>query len=410
MSQQGYHIIEKCRVCGSAGLSKVIDLGMQPLANAFLTEEEIPEEKLFPLTLCRCRDCTHVQLRETVDPELMFRNYVYVSSTSPTFVSHFEKFAEDMVARLGLGPGSLVVDIGSNDGILLKPFQERGCAVMGVDPAVQIASQATLSGITTLCEFFTRDTARRIREDVGPANLVTATNVFAHTEEIYPILSAVKDLLAEGGVFVIEVPYVMSFLNTGLFDTIYHEHISYWSARALHAAATRAGFRIVRVEKVTTHGGSIRVTFKPSDQTDIVDEDVARFINEQVEDSLKSSDIFERFHRAVIVRRDKIVKFVKQERERGKRFVGYGAPAKGNTALNFYGLTDQDIEFIVDDSSWKQSLLTPGTHIPVVDLDYLLSLSPEEHPHYVAVLAWNYFEEIQQKLKEHGFTATCITL
>lgn len=378
--------VTHCRACKRRRFNRILDLGKTPPANAFLKNlqpKTIKQEQWFPLRLTLCRECSLVQLEDIVNPSLLFRNYVYVSSTSKVFVNHFEQLAKDLKRRFRLNPTSLVIDIGSNDGILLKPLKKLGVGVLGIEPATKIARLATKAGIKTIPEFFTPRLARTLRKQ---ADVVTATNVFAHVHDLDELMEAVNVALKPEGVFMIEAPYLVDFLTKNLFDTVYHEHLSYFAVRPLRVLFHRLGFEIFDVQKVESHGGSLRVFVKRQGSTRPVLPSVSRF--EANEKKLKFDTLlpYRSFAERVEKNKKALNTLLQSLKRSGKRLAGYGAPAKGNTLLNYFGITSRLLDFIVDDSRWKQGLYTPGTHIPVVDSSKLYENSPD----YLLILAWNF--------------------
>ncbi len=402
MTRSGLKLSEKlsqektvCRVCTGADLKHILSLGSTPLANAFLKPEHKSEpEHSFPLGLVLCQSCGFAQLSHVVSPELLFRDYVYVSSTSPSFVAHFEELAAALTERFSFGRAPLVVDIGSNDGILLRPFKQRGWAVLGVDPAVKIAGQAAEQGIPTLPLFFTPELALDIRQNHGAASLVTATSVFPHIDDLDAVLEGVKKLLAPDGVFLVEAYSLKDLVEKNLFDTIYHEHLSYFTVSTLEKLFGRNGMEIFDVEKTDTHGGSLRVFTQkvggPRTRTQRPDE----FRKEEARCGLADPETYAAFAERIARNRVHLIELLASLKQQGKTIVGYGAPAKSSTLLNYFGIGPETLEYIVDDSAWKQGLLTPGSRIPVVDAGAL----ERQKPDYVLILAWNFAEPIMKKL------------
>lgn len=391
---------EQCRACKGTALTRILSLGVQPPANAFLHVEDLDRPELaFPLDVWFCRECSLVQMRDIVSPELLFKNYVYVSSMSPAFMAHFASFAESVAGRFGLGASSLVMDIGSNDGILLRPFQERGIQVLGVDPAEKIAAAATADGIETIPAFFTKKVAEDIIGRHGHAAVVTANNVFAHINDLDEIVAGVKILLAPDGVFVTESAYLVDFLEQNLFDTVYHEHLSYFSVSSLRVLLERLGMKIIDVEHVGSHGGSLRVYAAPHESAHLVGESVERFIADERARGLATLGVYEDFGRRVAENKVLLTDLLKKLKADGKHIAGYGAPAKGNTLLNYFGIGVETLDYIVDDSTWKQGLFSPGMHIPVVSAEKLRDARPD----YILILAWNFAGPIMKKLE--GFSA-----
>lgn len=387
---------EQCRGCKGVSFARVLSLGAQPLANAFLRAEDLGKPELaFPLEVYFCRDCALVQLCDIVSPELLFKHYVYVSSTSPFFTAHFKSFAESAARRFHLTSRSLVVDIGSNDGILLKPFTELGIRVLGVDPAEKIAALATARGIETLPHFFTPEVARDIAARQGRAAIITATNVFAHVNDLDELVAGVRILLADDGVFIIEAPYLVDFLEKNLFDTVYHEHLSYFSVSSLKTLLERLGMKIIDVEKVESHGGSLRVFAEAQDVAYPVNDAVAHFIADEESRGLESIMVYEEFAKRVEQNKRELTALLKKIKTEGKTIAGYGAPAKGNTLLNYFGIGADMLDYIVDDSAWKQGLYTPGMHIPVVSAKKLSEVRPD----YILILAWNFAPSLMQRMQ-----------
>ena len=385
---------DSCRICDGTKLSKVLSLGPTPLANAFLESQEArAAEMYYPLDAYLCRDCGLLQLLDVVSPEVLFKDYVYVSSTSPAFVAHFRDFAEKAFERFSLNRESLVVDIGSNDGILLTPFKRKGVRVLGVEPDETIARMARRGGIDTITEFWGPDVAQRVAKRYGCADLITATNVFAHIDDIHAVLRGVKTLLKPEGVFVIEVPYLADFLKKNLFDTVYHEHLSYFSLAALQAFFTRTRMTIIDVEQVPTHGGSLRVFAARKGSRHFVHARVGKLMMREEKQRLRDGKTFERYNLRILLNRAKLLSLLSGLKRRGKRIAGYGAPAKGNTLLNFFSVGRELLDYIVDDSPFKQGKHAPGKLIPVVSSEVLKRNPPD----YLLILAWNFAEPIMKK-------------
>ena len=383
-----------CRVCRGAALTKVLSFGPTPLANTFLRADALHEpEQYFPLDAYLCKECGLLQLCDVVSPEVLFKDYVYVSSTSPVFVAHFNEFAERMYVRFGLNRDSLVVDIGSNDGILLKPFLRKGAKALGVEPDRAIAAIARKNGIPTLSQFWNVALAREIRKKYGPADIVTATNVFAHVDDIHAFARGVKNLLKKDGVFIIEVPYIVDFLEKNLFDTVYHEHLSYFGLSALHAFFERSGMTVIDAERIPTHGGSLRVFAQEKDISRQASASVRRLIVAEKKRKIHAEKTYRAYALRIQKNRAKLLALLASLREKGKSIAGYGAPAKGNTLLNYFSIGSDLIDYIVDDSPHKQGKHTPGKRIPVVSAQEL-SANP---PDYLLILAWNFAEPIMKK-------------
>ena len=339
-----------------------------------------------------------VQLAHIVDPKLLFENYVYVSSTSPVFVGHFEDLSKKIIKQLRLKKNSLVVDIGSNDGILLKPFQKRGMRVLGIEPAKNIAKRASKDGIPTIADFFSVKLAKKVVSKFGQADLVTATNVFAHIDDLDEVVAGIKLLLKPEGIFLIEVAYLKDFITKNLFDTVYHEHLCYWAVRPMKVLAQRLGLKIFDVNHVPTHGGSIRGMMKLKGAKRPVTNSVASFVLREKRLSLNKLTPYLALAKRIEKNRVALNKLLAKLKQRGKRVIGYGAPAKATTLLSYFGIDNQILDFIVDDSPYKQGLYTPGTHIPVLAAEQMYKTKPD----YMVILAWNFADSIIKAHKDFG--------
>ncbi|MBI2034166.1 MAG: class I SAM-dependent methyltransferase [Candidatus Levybacteria bacterium] len=385
--------ITSCRVCKQRRLAKVLTLGPTPLANAFITKKQLDQpERYFPLDVYFCQKCSMLQLGHVISPELLFGNYVYVSSTSPVFIKHFEDFVTDTHERFFLNSDSLVIDIGSNDGILLAPFKKAGTRVLGIEPAKKIARLAKKHGIPTLPNFFTVNLARKIVKKHGNADVITATNVFAHIDNLDEVISGLKVLLKEDGVFIIEAPYLIDFLKKRYFDLVYHEHLSYWSVRTLITIFQRFGMVVFDVQKVAVHGGSIRVFVKNKDGIHKTTQNVEKFLAQERIMKLEKEATYHAFAGEIQENKIALLRLLGRLKAEGKRIAAYGAPAKGNTLLNFFSIGTETLDYVVDDSNWKQGLFTPGKKIPVVSSKQMYV----DRTDYMLVLAWNFAESIMQ--------------
>lgn len=375
-----------CRLCGSRDLVDVLSFGETPLANAYLSAGDLDAPEVFaPLVVRFCNACALVQLRDVVDPGVLFSHYLYVSGTSRTFVAHFARYAAAVSERFGLSKRSFVVDVGSNDGVLLAEFKKTGARILGVDPAANIASAATGNGTPTLPRFFDRGTAEEIAREHGCADVITANNVFAHTDDVAAFALSVKALLAPGGVFVFEVQYLKDLIEQNLFDIIYHEHLCYYHVSPLVPFFDRLGLRLFDVERVDTHGGSIRVYAGRKDgphaREGRVDDIVAQ------ERPLNDRATYGAFAARIADNRTRLLAILHDARKDGKRIVGYGAPAKATTLCYAFGIDGTMLDYIVDDDARiKQGLFMPGTHIPIKSPQLLY----HDRPDYCLVLAWNF--------------------
>ncbi len=384
-----------CRLCGSRDLSLVLQLTPTPPANAFVPASQLADEQAtFPLDVFFCRQCAHVQLLDVVDPRLLFEHYVYVSGTSPAFVAHFQRYAEDTIALLGLKPGDLVIDIGSNDGTLLRFFMEAGMRVLGVDPARQIAADATAAGIPTIADFFTPDLAARILAEHGPASLVTANNMFAHADRLDLIADGINSLLKPGGAFVFEVSYLVDVYKNTLFDTIYHEHVAYHSVKPLIPFFRKYGMEMTDAIRVPSHGGSLRgIARKPAGVAPVTNESLRVAVAEEEALGLDREATLQSFGQQIDQLKNDLVSLLKKLKGEGSSIAGFGAPAKATTLMYHFGLGRDMIDFIIDDSPLKQNLFTPGLHVPVLPATAIT----ERRPDYLVLLAWNFAKPIMDK-------------
>lgn len=386
-----------CALCAApqSSLTEVLRLAPTPPANEFVGADECAQpQELIPLGLLLCGQCGHLQLAEIVDPRRLFQHYVYVSGTSPVFVAHFARFAQDVMPRFNLGSGSFVVDVGSNDGTLLKQFQAQGVKnVLGVDPAVEIVKAAVAAGVPTREAFFTVDLAQEINATCGAADLLCANNVFAHAADLAGFARGVKALLSPEGVFVFEVSYLADVVQNLLFDTIYHEHLAYHALRPLVRFFESCGLRLFDAERVATHGGSVRCFVCPARASHVDSDRLAGLLNQEQKLALFSPETYVRFKERISNLGQALRDRVAEIRRRGERIAGYGAPAKLTTLMYEFGLDGDSIDFIVDDSPWKQGRFTPGTHIPVLSSSALR----ERRPDRCVIFAWNFADSIVKK-------------
>ena len=391
---------KSCRSCGSEDLHMVLSLGETPLVNAFLRPEEFSKpEKFYPLELYYCPTCHLVQLLEVVAPDVLFRDTIYVTGTSDSMAAHNAALAERTRVEQNLQKDDLVIDIGSNDGSLLSCFLKGGVRVLGIEPARDIAELSRQKGIDVLSEFFNADLARLVRQDYGPAAVVTATNVLAHVDDTLNFLQGIRALLQEGGISIIEVPYLVDMIDFLEYDTIYHEHLCYFSVAALIRFFTAAGLAIFRIDKVDIHGGSLRVYSRANNGTADHAPEIYQRIEQEKRLGLMNLATYLSFARRVEANREALRSFLYGLKSQGFAIAGYGAAAKGNTLLNYCGLGTDIIKFIVDKNPLKVGKYTPGMHIPVHHVDRLI----EDRPDYVLILAWNFKEEIMRQQSRYKF-------
>ncbi|HST51628.1 MAG TPA: class I SAM-dependent methyltransferase [Pyrinomonadaceae bacterium] len=395
-----------CRSCGGDDLRTVLSLGRTPLANALLTAEQLGEpEETFPLDLAFCAGCSLVQITETVPPEKLFREYLYFSSFSDTLLRHAEEIAGRLTRSRGLGGDSLVVEVASNDGYLLQFYKRAGVPVLGVEPATNIARVAEHErGIPTVCEFFGESLAEELRAQGRRADVIHANNVLAHVADLNGVVRGFSRLLKDDGVVVVEAPYVKEMIDNVEFDTIYHEHLCYFSLTALDRLFRRHGLLIHDVERLAIHGGTLRIYAGRYD-----DEDTPATLDARRSPSVRSmlaeeeawgvggAEFYEGFGARVEHLRRDLTTLLDHLKSEGKSIAVYGASAKGSTLLNYFRLGRETLDFVVDRSTVKQGYYTPGTHLRIEAPEMLLEAMPD----YVLLLTWNFSEEILEQQSEY---------
>ncbi|MDP9015020.1 MAG: class I SAM-dependent methyltransferase [Pseudomonadota bacterium] len=389
-----------CRSCGGRLSITMADLGLQPPSNAFLASmAEAAAEKRYPLRAKVCETCKLVQLDYDVAPEELFRNYVYFSSYSDEWLAHARAYCGMAHGRFSLGATSLVVELASNDGYLLKNFLTLGVPVLGIDPSDTVAAAAAKIGVPTLVEFFGERLANRLVGEGRSADLIIANNVIAHVPQLNDFVAGIAVLLKPGGTVTIEFPHLLTLMEHVEFDTIYHEHYSYVSLFAIERVFGRHELRIHDVEKLTTHGGSLRIFASHAARDDLEDSAALQAVRRQeAEAGLADLETYLRFAGRVEDCRRSLLDFFAAANRAGKTVAAYGAAAKGNTLLNFCGVTRAEISMVADRSPHKQGKLLPGTHIPVVSPEDLLHAKPD----YVLILPWNLQDEIRRQLQGIG--------
>ncbi|MBT4121059.1 MAG: dTDP-glucose 4,6-dehydratase [Candidatus Magasanikbacteria bacterium] len=385
----------KCRICKSEELTKFLDLGDQPLANSFLkNKSDFSNEKKYPLAAYFCHECNLAQLLDVVNKEEMFADYIYFSSGMPKLSNHFQVYAEDVVERF-LEPGNFVVEIASNDGILLKFFKDLGYRALGVDPAENVVKVADRVGVETIVDYFSEVVGANIAEKHGKAKIIMANNVVAHIDDHHDLVKGIDKLLDEDGVFVMEAPYLIDMFENLTYDTIYHEHLSFLAVRPLKKLFEQYGFEIFDVEVHKVQGRSLRL-FVGRAGKHSVSNSVQKWIDRELELGLNSISAYSVLAQKVKAQKQKLVGLLTDLKNSGKKIAAYGAPAKGNTMLNYCGLDDSVLNYALEDLQAKQGLFTPGMHIPTID-----SVSAHQNlPDYFLLLAWNYLEVILEKEKD----------
>lgn len=373
----------RCLLCGSADLFLALPLAHSAVGNDYLPTA-MPQQE-FAQNLHLCRPCGNAQIEDVVRPDLLFGNYTYSTSSSLGLVEHFKKYASEVAVAAGAAPGSLVVDIGSNDGSLLKAFKALGYQVVGVDPAVEIARRATSEGVPTVPAFFTRKVAGQIRDEHGPAAVVTANNVFAHSDKLPDMADGIRDLLRPDGVFSFEVVYLLDILQASLWDTVYHEHLCHHSVRSLDGFFRRHGLELVDVRRIPSKGGSIRGTVQRAGGPRTVSPEVGRLLEWERLVGLHEPATWRAYSRRIEESAERVGDILDKARAAGKRVVGYGAAPAVTTLINQFRLAER-MEFLVDDNPVKQGTYSPGHHLPV----YPSAALYEKKADVAVVLAWTY--------------------
>lgn len=387
------HRRSNCRLCNSEKLELVLPLKPSALADSYVPAAKLTEEQaLYPLDTWLCLDCGHVQLLEVVDPRIMFSHYLYVTSVSLGLLEHFRKYADEIVGTLKPAKNSLAMDIGSNEGALLKNFQTHGLRVLGVDAAQNIAALANAAGIETIAKFFTADLARKIRQSHGPAAIVTANNVFAHSDVLGDMAEGIRELLAEDGVFVFEVVYLLDLVQALTFDTIYHEHLSHHSIKPFQLFFRKHGMELFHVERNRSKGGSIRGFAQLAGGPRTVDSSVRELLEQETSIGLDKPQIYHDLFARLEGLKNELHRLLADLKAEGKSIAGYGASASVTTLIHHFEIAEF-LDFIVDDDPRRQGLYSPGYHIPVVSKVALA----EKKPDYVVVLAWQYATPIMTK-------------
>jgi len=390
-------IHRRCIVCGKVTVEQFLDLGQTALANKFLTAEEVSQpEATYPLRTGFCRSCSHVQLMEAVPPSAMFEDYLYISSASDTLKSHLYDLSDLLTTRYRLTATDLVIDIGCNDGTLLQGFRRHDVRTLGVDPAANLAELTRGNGIERYVGFFNAQTAKHIVDKWGPAALITATNTFPHIPDLSDFIAGIKTALAPGGVFVIEAHYLIDLLEQGAFDTIYHEHVSYWALGPMGYLFAQHDMEVAWVERIPLHHGQLRVAVQRRGEG-CVHTSVAELLAMERALGIDRFGTYQRFAHQTHQLKVDLHRTLKDLRAQGRQVVGYGAPAKGNTLLGFLEIGPELVLYIADRSPLKQGRYTPGTHILVVSPDQLLA----DQPDYVLLLAWNFADEVLAQQVEY---------
>jgi hypothetical protein len=386
--------IDHCRVCQARDLEEVLSLGELPPVNSFLSgPSDIAQERKHPLAIALCMGCGHVQLTHMLDPKDIFEDYIYFSSMSETVVRWGQALADRYAAELGLGEGDLVGELASNDGCILKPFGARS-RIQGVEPARNIAEVANRDGVPTRAEFFDSRLGKALRQELGPAKLLIARNVVAHVPEVVDFVAGAREWLAEDGLFHVEVPYLRELVERVEFDTIYHEHLSYFSVTALDRLFREAGLVLWDVEEIALHGGSLIARGRRAGPAR---PSVARYLAEERTSGLNGLPRLRAFADRTRALKREIPEFLAAQLSDGRTLAAYGAAAKGVVLTNYCGIDAKLVRFVADRSPHKQGKLLPGVHLPVVSPDAVRA----ERPDFLLVLAWNFFDEIARQLADY---------
>ena len=386
-----------CRSCGADLHHSVVDLGRQPLANSYLTAEQLPEpEAVYPLHPYVCDRCWLVQLEEYPTPDDIFSDYAYFASYSDSWLEHARHYAHQIAEQLDLGPDNLVIEVASNDGYLLRNFVESGIPVLGIEPARNVADHAISIGVPTEVMFLGRESATKLRGRGIAGDLVVGNNVLAHVPDLNDFVAGLALLLAAEGTLTMEFPHVLRLLEERQFDTIYHEHYSYLSLTAVRTAFARHGLQLEDVEELSTHGGSLRIYCMHASAERPAQPSVAELLDVERQSGLLDVSTYARLGADASIVRRELLAFLESAQREGKTVAGYGAPAKGNTLLNFCGVTSELVRYTVDRSPHKQGLFLPGSHIPIHSPEHLLG----ERPDFVLILPWNLREEIVEQMAE----------
>ena len=390
---ENYYRRTTCRICDSENLKEFLDLGETPLANSLVAAEDLDKkEKTFPLSVFFCQNCSLVQMPHVVNPELLFSDYYFITSASSPLIDHFKKYSNDILGNFIKSRNDLVVDIGGNDGTLLNELK-NDCRVLNIEPATNIAEISRKKGIETINEFFSEELVKKVVQHHGLATVVTANNIIAHTDTVRELFEGVKELLAADGVFIFETHWVRNLIVEGGFDQVYHEHLCYYSLHALKYLVDSIGLSIFDVKTVPVQGESLRVYVSKNHE---VNPSVEKFLQREKELELTDFKTFSNFSEKVIKNKNKTLELLASLKVQGKKIVGYGAPAKGSTLLNYYKIDVKTLDYITDTTSIKQGRYMPGVHIPIYSPDKLQTSKPD----YILLLAWNYADAILEKEKE----------
>lgn len=382
-----------CRMCGSSNLTLVYQLAPTPIGDAYVTTDQLNiSQESYPIDMFLCSDCGLAQLLDIIAPEVLYSNYIYMTSSSSEMQEHFPKYANQVIESIKPAPGALIVDIGSNDGTLLRQFKNHGLHVLGVEPAHEIAQTATENGVNTIPGFFTPALALQIKQEYGPASIITANNVFANVDDLISLTEGIRSLLAPNGVFVFESFYLADVIENMVFDFIYHEHLSAFSVAPVQCFFQHMGMQLIDVQRIPTKGGSLRYTIQLTGGPRAVSLSVASMLNFEESFGLYHPETFKAFLIKIDGLKQLTMSHLKKLKNEGKTIAGYGASITGTTLIYHFGI-GQYLDYLIDDNPAKQGRFSPGLHIPV----YHPQLLYERKPDYVVILAWRYADAIIQK-------------
>lgn len=387
----------KCRFCNNQLKKKFADLGMSPLANSYLKKEALQKSEYYhPLQVFVCEKCLLVQLTHFENPQNIFSDYAYFSSISKTWLNHVKQFSNEVISKFKLDKTTQVIEIASNDGYLLKNFKEKSIPILGIEPAKNIAKIANKNGILTLSEFFSNDLALELVKKKKQADLLLVFNVLPHIPKLNDFVKGLKKILKENGVLVIQFSdYLIDMISKKEFDTIYHEHFSYFSILSLKKILEKHNLEIFDASRQSIHGGSLRVFIKHSKNTKYeISKDVKKLISKEKEFGLEKISTYTEFSKYIPKMKRNVWEFFIKTKKMNKKIVGYGAAAKGNTLLNYCGIGNDFIEYVVDASPHKQGMFLPGSHIPILSPNQIKKTKPD----YVIILPWNIKEEIMEQM------------
>ena len=378
-----------CRCCESQNMFMFLPLGPHGPAQGFLEKDKMDQERLFDLNTHACLHCGLIQVPNRLPPDF-FRHYLWVPSTGALAHVHFAELAKAIKNRLLTETNDLFVDIGCNDGLLLKSAHDIGIKTLGIDPAENIGQIAKEKNLTVISEYFNAETAKVALEQHGKAKVITSNNTFNHIDNLHDFMDGISILLERDGTFIVEVPQALQYFNNLMFDNIYHEHVSVFSVKSLSELYRRFGMEIYDIEPIDVQGGSMRVYARFADDEVAIPPRVQEWLEEEQKAGLLDADAYRRFKTSVEEIRDELLTILEDLKADGKSIIGYGASAKGNTLLNYYGIGPETLPIIVDKNTLKHGLYSPGMHIPVCPVERIA----EEKPNYILILAWNFAEEV----------------